>query len=193
MNQGKANLCERLKAKAEELGFCAFGVARADAAPQAGARLRQWLAEGSHGDMLWMEETAERRASPAGLWPEVRSVIALGMSYAPAADPLALAARPEIGRISVYAQGADYHDLIKRALKALARWLVAEAAGSTGSGQACDLKVFVDTAPVMEKPLAEAAGLGWQGKHTNLVSRSDGSWLFLGAIYTDLALEPSPA
>jgi epoxyqueuosine reductase len=119
-------------------------------------------------------------------------VITLGMSYAPAADPLALAVRPEIGRISVYAQGADYHDLIKKALKALARWLVAEAP-STGSGQACDLKVFVDTAPVMEKPLAEAAGLGWQGKHTNLVSRRDGSWLFLGAIYTTLDLEPSPA
>jgi epoxyqueuosine reductase len=135
--------------------------------------------------MLWMEETAGRRASPAGLWPEVRSVIALGMSYAPAADPLALADRPEIGRISVYAQGADYHDLIKKALKALARWLVQEAP--------CDLKVFVDTAPVMEKPLAEAAGLGWQGKHTNLVSRRDGSWLFLGAIYTTLELDPSPA
>src|SRR5579875_3754661 len=185
MNQGKHSLRQRLQEKAEELGFCAFGVARADAAPRAGERLREWLASGAHGDMLWMEETAERRASPTGLWPEVRSVIALGMSYAPAADPLALAARPEIGRISVYAQGADYHDLIKKALKALARWLVEEAG--------CDLKVFVDTAPVMEKPLAEAAGLGWQGKHTNLVSRRDGSWLFLGAIYTTLELEPSPA
>ncbi|HEY1606314.1 MAG TPA: tRNA epoxyqueuosine(34) reductase QueG [Allosphingosinicella sp.] len=185
MNQGKHSLRERLREKAEELGFCAFGIARADAAPLAGARLREWLASGAHGDMLWMEETAGRRASPAGLWPEVRSVIALGMSYAPAADPLALADRPEIGRISVYAQGADYHDLIKKALKALARWLVQEAP--------CDLKVFVDTAPVMEKPLAEAAGLGWQGKHTNLVSRRDGSWLFLGAIYTTLELDPSPA
>ncbi|MEA3001336.1 MAG: epoxyqueuosine reductase [Sphingomonadales bacterium] len=184
MNQGKASLRQRVEEQAKELGFCAFGVARADAAPQAGHRLREWLASGAHGDMLWMEETAERRASPAGLWPEVKSVIALGMSYAPAADPLALAVRPEIGRISVYAQGADYHDLIKKALKALARWLVAEAP--------CDLKVFVDTAPVMEKPLAEAAGLGWQGKHTNLVSRTDGSWLFLGAIYTTLELEPSP-
>jgi epoxyqueuosine reductase len=110
----------------------------------------------------------------------VKSVVALGMSYAPAADPLALAGRPELGRISVYAQGADYHDVVKKALKALARWLVAEAG--------CEVKVFVDTAPVMEKPLAEAAGLGWQGKHTNLVSRSDGSWLFLGAIYTSLEL-----
>ena len=130
--------------------------------------------------MIWMEETAARRGSPAGLWPEVRSVISLGMSYAPEGDPLALADRPERGRISVYAQGADYHDVVKKALKALARWLVEEAG--------CDLKVFVDTAPVMEKPLAEAAGLGWQGKHTNLVSRTDGSWLFLGAIYTTLEL-----
>jgi epoxyqueuosine reductase len=178
-------LRERLKGKAEELGFCAFGIARADAAPETGKRLRAWLDEGCHGDMLWMEETAERRASPAGLWPEVRSVISLGMSYAPAGDPLALAGRPELGRISVYAQGGDYHDVIKKALKALARWLVEEAD--------CALKVFVDTAPVMEKPLAEAAGLGWQGKHTNLVSRRDGSWLFLGAIYTTLELEPSPA
>ncbi|MDP8994080.1 MAG: tRNA epoxyqueuosine(34) reductase QueG [Pseudomonadota bacterium] len=173
---------QRLQQKAEELGFCAFGIASADAAPQAGERLRAWLAEGMHGEMIWMEETAERRASPARLWPEVRSVIALGMSYAPAGDPLALADQPERGRISVYAQGADYHDTIKKALKALARWLVAEAPSK--------LKVFVDTAPVMEKPLAEAAGLGWQGKHTNLVSRRDGSWLFLGAIYTTLELEP---
>src|SRR5689334_16782268 len=130
--------------------------------------------------MIWMEETAARRGSPAGLWPEVRSVISLGMSYAPAADPLALADSPDRGRISVYAQGADYHDVVKRALKQVARWL-AETAGA-------GVKVFVDTAPVMEKPLAEAAGLGWQGKHTNLVSRDHGSWLFLGAIYTTLDL-----
>jgi epoxyqueuosine reductase len=181
--ESKPDLRERLRQEAEKLGFVAFGVARADAAPLTGARLRQWLDEGCHGDMLWMAETADRRASPAGLWPEVRSVISLGMSYAPAQDPRALADRPELGRISVYAQGGDYHDTIKKALKALARWLVAEAK--------CDLKVFVDTAPVMEKPLAEAAGLGWQGKHTTLVSRSDGSWLFLGAIYTTLELEPS--
>jgi epoxyqueuosine reductase len=182
MSESKPKLRQELEKEARSLGFCAFGIARADAAPKSGERLRQWLASGAHGDMIWMEETADRRASPKGLWPEVRSVIALGMSYAPAADPLALADRPELGRISVYAQGADYHDLIKKRLKALARWLVAEAR--------CDLKVFVDTAPVMEKPLAEAAGLGWQGKHTNLVSRADGSWLFLGAIYTNLELEP---
>jgi epoxyqueuosine reductase len=182
MSEGKSGLRERLEAKARELGFAAIGIARADAAPKTGERLRQWLESGAHGDMLWMAETADRRASPAGLWPDVRSVISLGMSYAPSVDPLALAERPEIGRISVYAQGADYHDVVKKALKALARWLVDEAG--------CALKVFVDTAPVMEKPLAEAAGLGWQGKHTNLVSRSDGSWLFLGAIYTTLDLEP---
>ncbi|HYE29241.1 MAG TPA: tRNA epoxyqueuosine(34) reductase QueG [Allosphingosinicella sp.] len=185
MIEGKPDLGDRLRAKAEELGFSAVGFARADAAPASGERLRQWLADGAHGDMIWMEETADRRASPAGLWPEVRSIVSLGMSYAPAGDPLALAQRPEIGRISVYAQGADYHDVVKKALKAIARWLVEEAG--------CELKVFVDTAPVMEKPLAEAAGLGWQGKHTNLVSRRDGSWLFLGAIYTTLALDEAPA
>jgi epoxyqueuosine reductase len=187
MADGKAKLREGLEAQARALGFCAFGVARADAAPKAGERLHQWLAQGSHGDMLWMADTADRRASPQGLWPEVRSVIALGMSYAPATDPMALAEASEVGRISVYAQGADYHDVIKKALKALARWLVEEAG--------CALKVFVDTAPVMEKPLAAAAGLGWQGKHTNLVSRADGSWLFLGAIYTtlELGLEPAEA
>src|SRR3954463_12940825 len=191
MSLSKPALRQKLEEKARELGFCAFGVARADAAPKAGERLREWLAEGAHGDMLWMAETADRRASPEGLWPGGRSVISLGMSYAPSADPLALAARPDRGRISVYAQGADYHDVGKKALKALARWLVAEGAASTGSGQGCELKVFVDTAPVMEKPLAEAAGLGWQGKHTNPASRPDGSWLFLGAIYPTLELEPS--
>ena len=182
MEQDKA-LSERIQAKAAEFGFAACGIARADAAPASAERLRQWLAEGAHGDMIWMESRAEQRGSPAGLWPEARSVIALGMDYAPGRDPLALAEARDRGRISVYAQGGDYHDLVKRQLKALARWLVAEAGG--------DLKVFVDTAPVMEKPLAAAAGLGWQGKHTNLVSREHGSWLFLGAIYTTLDLDPS--
>ncbi|WP_267395056.1 tRNA epoxyqueuosine(34) reductase QueG [Sphingomonas sp. GC_Shp_5] len=171
-----------IKAKAAELGFAACGIARADAAPLTAARLREWLDEGRHGGMIWMEERAHHRGSPAGLWPAVRSVIALGVSYAPAADPLRLADEGGIGRISVYAQGGDYHDVIKKQLKALGRWL-AQTAG-------CDLKVFVDTAPVMEKPLAEAAGLGWQGKHTNLVNRDHGSWLFLGAIYTTLDLAP---
>ena len=173
---------DRIRAKAAELGFAAVGVARADAAPRAAERLHQWLAEGRHGDMIWMEERAHQREAPASLWPEVRSVIALGMSYAPAADPLRLAGEGEVGRISVYAQGGDYHEVVKRQLKALGRWLATDAG--------CDLKVFVDTAPVMEKPLAEAAGLGWQGKHTNLVSRDEGSWLFLGAIYTTLDLVP---
>ena len=173
---------DRIRAKAGELGFAAVGIARADAAPRAAERLHQWLAEGRHGDMIWMEERAHHREAPASLWPAVRSVIALGMSYAPAADPLRLAGEGEVGRISVYAQGGDYHDVVKRQLKALGRWLAVDAG--------CDLKVFVDTAPVMEKPLAEAAGLGWQGKHTNLVSRDEGSWLFLGAIYTTLDLAP---
>ncbi len=183
--KGKPNLRADLARQATDLGFSAFGIASADAAPKSAERLRQWLDEGRHGDMIWMEESASRRGSPIGLWPEVRSVICLGMSYAPGTDPLALADVTDRGRISVYAQGADYHDLIKKALKALARWLVAESP--------CDLKVFVDTAPVMEKPLAEAAGLGWQGKHTNVVSRQDGSWLFLGAIYTTLELDPDQA
>ena len=172
----------RIKAEATALGFVACGIAHADAAPRSGERLRQWLDEGRHGGMIWMEERSAQRAAPAALWSDVRSVIALGMSYAPARDPLALADEGERGRISVYAQGGDYHDVVKRALKALGRWLAREAG--------CDLKVFVDTAPVMEKPLSEAAGLGWQGKHTNLVSRDHGSWLFLGAIYTTLDLAP---
>ena len=173
---------QRLKAEAARLGFAACAIARADAAPEAGRRLRQWLAAGHHGDMLWMEERAEQRGSPQGLWPGVRSVVMLGMSYAPGRDPLALADVGERGRISVYAQGRDYHDVVKKGLKSLARWLVEQ--------QESALKVFVDTAPVMEKPLAAAAGLGWQGKHSNLVSRAHGSWLFLGAIYSEIALEP---
>jgi len=181
--QGKIE--DRIRAEAAALGFAACGIARADAAPRAGERLREWLAEGRHGGMIWMEERAHHRVSPAGLWPEVRSVISLGMSYAPKADPLALAGEGGVGRVSVYAQGGDYHDVVKRQLKALGRWLVREAPS--------DLKVFVDTAPVMEKPLAEAAGIGWQGKHTNLVSREHGSWLFLGAIYTTLDLAPDAA
>jgi epoxyqueuosine reductase len=174
---------DAIKAEARALGFAACGIARADAAPEAAARLRAWLDAGAHGDMLWMEERAHQRGSPASLWPDVKSVIMLGMSYAPAVDPLALADEGGIGRISVYAQGQDYHDIVKKGLKALARWLVAAVPDTA-------LKVFVDTAPVMEKPLAEAAGIGWQGKHSNLVSREQGSWLFLGAIMTTLELEP---
>ena len=176
-------LTARIRSAALGHGFADCRFARADAAPKAAARLRQWLDEGCHGDMLWMEARADERASPAGLWPEVRSVIMLGMSYAPAHDPLALEGVPDRGRISVYAQGQDYHDVVKRALKAVARDMVAMVPDAP-------LKVFVDTAPVMEKPLAEAAGLGWQGKHSNLVSQAHGSWLFLGAIYTTLELVP---
>ena len=176
------DLKESIKAKAAELGFVACGFARADAAPEAGERLREWIAAGYHGEMGWIEERAEQRASPQGLWPDVRSVIALAMSYAPASDPMALAGEGSRGRISVYAQGTDYHKTVKKALKAMGRWLAEEAG--------CQLKVFVDTAPVMEKPLSAAAGIGWQGKHSNLLSREFGNWLFLGVIYTTLELEP---
>ena len=171
------DLKRRLADKARALGFAAVGFAPAADDPLRARRLQEWLAEGCHGQMEWMETRAEVRRGPQSLWPEAKSVIALGMSYAPAADPLALHGDPERARISVYAQGQDYHDTVKKALKALARWLVEQAPGT-------ELKVFVDTAPVMEKPLGEAAGIGWQGKHTNLVSREHGSWLFLGAIYT---------
>jgi len=181
-------LRQDLAAEALRLGFAACGIAPAAEDPLRAARLEQWLGEGLHGGMDWMESRAHHRRSPQGLWGEARSVIALGMSYAPARDPLALADQPDRARISVYAQGGDYHDTVKKALKALARWLVAETQ-LRGLGDA-GVKVFVDTAPVMEKPLGEAAGLGWQGKHTNLVSREHGSWLFLGAIYTTLAFEP---
>jgi len=176
------SLEEAIRAKAAELGFVACGFARADAADGAGIELRRWLEAGHHGTMGWMEARAHHRVSPLALWPEARSAIALGMSYAPAADPLALAERGEVGRISVYAQGGDYHKTVKKGLKALARFIADQAPS--------ELKVFVDTAPVMEKPLAQAAGIGWQGKHTNLVSREHGSWLFLGVILTSLELEP---
>jgi epoxyqueuosine reductase len=181
----KTNLVNALKAQAASEGFVAVGIAPGHLAPAAGARLRQWLDDGCHGDMLWMESRVDQRANPDVLWPEVRSVIMLGMSYAPFADPMALADYPERGRISVYAQGRDYHDVVKGALKRLAGWL----AHTADAG----VKVFVDTAPVMEKALAEAAGLGWQGKHSNIVSRAHGSWLFLGAIYTTAHLEPDRA
>ncbi|HZQ14176.1 MAG TPA: tRNA epoxyqueuosine(34) reductase QueG [Pseudolabrys sp.] len=172
----KAALIEQAQAQ----GFDAVGVTRPDAAPQAKARLERFLADGAHGDMVWMETTAARRGDPSALWPQVRSVIMLGMNYGPDRDPLAILRERGRGAISVYAQGEDYHELVKSRLKHLARWLVANAGG--------DVKVFVDTAAVMEKPLAASAGLGWQGKHTNLVSRRYGSWLFLGSIFSTLAL-----
>ena len=175
-------LKEAIRAEAERLGFAACGFARADAADAAGLDIRRWLEAGHHGTMGWMETRADHRVSPTALWSDAKSAIALGMSYAPATDPMALADKGERGRISVYAQGGDYHKTVKKALKALARFIV-ECSPS-------ELKVFVDTAPVMEKPLAQAAGIGWQGKHTNLVSREHGSWLFLGVILTELELEP---
>ena len=183
MADDKLRLTQALEKKAQDEGFVAFGIAAAQMATETSERLQDWLSKGSHGDMIWMESRADERASPTTLWPEVQSVVMLGMSYAPATDPFALESVSDHGRISVYAQGKDYHDVVKGALKRTARWLVGEAD--------CQVKVFVDTAPVMEKPLAEAAGLGWQGKHTNLVSRDHGSWLFLGAIYTTLDLELS--
>jgi epoxyqueuosine reductase len=180
VTDNKPSLEQALKAEAKRLGFATCGITTAthNFAPA----LDAWLETGAHGEMEWMAARKDQRAGPQALWPDARSVIALGMSYAPGHDPLALAEVGDRARISVYAQGADYHDVVKKALKALARWLV-DAAG-------CELKVFVDTAPVMEKPLGAEAGLGWQGKHTNLVSRAHGSWLFLGAIFTTLDLTP---
>ncbi|THD46778.1 MAG: tRNA epoxyqueuosine(34) reductase QueG [Bradyrhizobium sp.] len=166
--------------EARTLGFDCVGVTGPDGIADAGKHFREFLDAGAHGDMDWLAANPERRIDPRVLWPGVRSVIMLGVNYGPDENPLAILARRTRGAISVYAQGDDYHDLIKKRLKALARWLVA------ASG--CEVKVFVDTAAVMEKPLAQAAGLGWQGKHTNLVSRQFGSWLFLGAIFTSLDL-----
>ncbi len=187
--QVTGDLRDGLETEARRLGFSAFGVARADADPLRAQRLAEWLEQGRHGSMGWMADRAAQRQSPQALWPEARSVIALAMNYAPASNPLALAGQHSVGRISAYAQGADYHDIVKKALKALARWLIAEAVRRGIAG--ADVKVFVDTAPVMEKPLAQSAGLGWQGKHTNLVSREHGSWLFLGEIHTTLELAPN--
>jgi epoxyqueuosine reductase len=160
-------------------------VARPDAVPLAAGRLREFLAAGAHGDMDWMAAKADRRGDPRTMWPDVRSVVMLGVNYGPDGDPLEILKQRTRGAISVYAQGDDYHDVIKPRLKSLGRWLIDQAGG--------DIKVFVDTAAVMEKPLAAAAGLGWQGKHTNLVSLELGSWLFLGAIFTTLDLPPDAA
>ncbi len=174
------DLAARLKARAAEEGFAACGICAPDAIPQAAGRLERFVAAGWHGQMRWLAERMAWRGSPAALWPEARSVIMLADVYTPEDDPLRLLERRDRGSVSVYARGRDYHDLVKPRLKRLGRWLVAE----TGAA----IKVFVDTAPVMEKPLAEAAGLGWQGKHTNLLSRELGNWFFLGAIFTALAL-----
>jgi epoxyqueuosine reductase len=173
-----------LRREALRAGFGAMGIARLDqlgAAP--GQRLREFLEEGRHGDMDWLAKHADRRRHPQAMWPEARSAVVLGLNYGPDSDPLESLTKPQLGTISVYARGRDYHDVVKGKLKGVA------AALSRATGGA-DVKVFVDTAPLMEKPLAALAGLGWQGRHTNLVSRSAGSWLFLGVILTTAALEP---
>jgi epoxyqueuosine reductase len=179
---GTEKLVDELRTRAEALGFDAFGIARANARPDLPEKLNHALAEGWHADMEWMAETEERRGDPLKLWGAARSVILLGVNYGPEIDPMDLLAEKSVGNISAYARNRDYHDIIKGRLKELAG-LLARRAG-------VDVKVFVDTAPLMEKPLAEAAGLGWQGKHSVLVSRQFGSWLFLGAILTDLDLPP---
>jgi epoxyqueuosine reductase len=173
---------EAIRDRALSSGFDAVGFAEARLDSEARDGLREFIARGYHGDMGWLAGTAARRGDPQELWPEARTVVVLGINYAPLQDPLAVRNARDRGAISVYARGRDYHDTLKRRLKALARWIEARWPGG--------LKLFVDTAPVMEKPLAERAGIGWQGKHTNLVSRDFGSWLFLGEIYLSLALEP---
>ncbi len=174
-----------IKAKAHDLGFEAFGVADLDMSWEAGGRLEQFVAQGRHGEMGWMETTLARRIHPRAMWPDARSAIVLGLNYGPDENPLAALERKTLGAVSVYARGQDYHDVIKTRLKALGRWMAQTYGG--------ELKVFVDTAPLMEKPLAHLAGLGWQGKHTNLVSRDLGAWLFLGAVLTTLELPADPA
>lgn len=170
----------RLQAKALELGFDQFGITEASTSADVVDGFRSFIKEGHHATMNWLAERLPEREQPRTLWPDARSVVMLGVNYGPKDDPRLLLDHPELANISVYARGKDYHDLVKKRLKAMARWMVAE--------YGCDLKVFVDTAPVPEKPLAASAGLGWQGKHTNMVSTQFGSWLFLGAIYTDMAL-----
>jgi epoxyqueuosine reductase len=175
-----SDLRSALTEQARALGFDCIGMTSPDALAHAGKYFRDFIESGAHGDMHWLAADPERRADPRRLWSDVRSVIMLGVNYGPDHDPLAILSKRGHGAISVYAKGDDYHDLIKKRLKALARWLAATAA--------CEVKVFVDTAAVLEKPLAQAAGLGWQGKHTNLVSREFGSWLFLAVIFTTVDL-----
>jgi len=174
-----------IRDKALALGFDAVGFAPVTLAPEVRTRLAAFLAAGQHGDMGWLAAHADRRGEPAILWPEARTIVALGMSYAPGFDPLETLARPDRGSISVYARNRDYHDVMKGRLKHLVQFIISRFGG--------DARLFVDTAPVMEKPLAEQAGLGWQGKHTNLVSRTHGSWLFLGEVFTTLEIDPEPA
>jgi epoxyqueuosine reductase len=176
------SISDAIRERAIAEGFDTVRIAPALAPPKAAERLATFLGESRHGTMDWMERNAERRADPATLWPDARSIIVLGANYGPAADPLAIQAERDLGAISVYAQGSDYHDVLKTKLKRLAAAIARD--------YQAEVKVFVDTAPVLEKPLAQASGMGWQGKHTNLVSREFGSWLFLGSVFTTLALEP---
>ena len=173
-------LKETIRKEAVSLGFNAVGFAQASLPEETAESLTNFLALGRHGDMDWLEARAEQRVHPQALWPEARSVIMLGVNYGPDENPLTALDKKSSGTISVYAKNKDYHDFIKKRLKRLARWLIERQGG--------DVKVFVDTAPVMEKPLAAKASVGWQGKHTNLVSRDFGSWLFLGSIFTTLAI-----
>ena len=179
------SLKARLWDVAQDAGFAKMGVCKPDAAPETAQRLSAFVEAGYHGQMNWMAERMNWRGSPQDLWPECRSVIMLAEMYTPEHDPRTVLSRPELGAISVYAQNKDYHDVAKKRLKKVGRWLVEQ-----GDIQ---IKVFVDTAPVMEKPLAQAAGLGWQGKHTNLLARDLGNWFFLGAIFTTAELEPDEA
>lgn len=177
-----AALKAKIVAQAKAAGFDDVGFSPANLSDETQQKFQQWLDQGAHGDMAWMEETRERRASPTALWPNVKSVIVLAMNYGPDGDPLETLQHPDKANISVYARNRDYHDLVKKRLKRIARWLVEE----TG----CELKVFVDTAPILERPVAAGSSLGWQGKHTNLVSNELGSWFFIGSIFTDMELPP---
>ncbi|MBO29038.1 MAG: tRNA epoxyqueuosine(34) reductase QueG, partial [Rhodobacteraceae bacterium] len=182
MTETSQDLKARIVARARGEGFVACRMCRPDAAPEAAERLRDYVGGGYHGQMTWLADRMTWRGDPGALWPEARTIIMLAESYAPEHDPLDTLTATERAAISVYAQGRDYHDVVKKRLKRLGRWLVEE----TG----CEIKVFVDTAPVSEKALAQAAGLGWQGKHSNLLSRDFGNWVFLGAIFTTLDLPP---
>ncbi len=175
-----------LEAFAREAGFAKIGVCRPDAAPETAARLATFIAAGRHGQMGWMADRMSWRGDPTALWPAARSVIMLAESYTPDHDPLAILNQRDRGAVSVYAEGRDYHDVVKKRLKVVGRWLIDREPGA-------EIKVFVDTAPVMEKPLAQAAGLGWQGKHTNLLGRDLGNWVFLGAIFTTVEIDPDKA
>lgn len=186
MSGGGTTLQDQLRMKSQDEGFAMMGVCAPDAIPEAAGRLADYVKEGRHGQMAWMAERMHWRGNPAELWPEAKSVVMLAEPYTPTHDPLAVLGQPDRGAISVYAQNRDYHDAVKKRLKRVGRWLIEQAAGS-------EIKVFVDTAPVMEKPLAAAAGMGWQGKHTNLVSGNLGNWFFLGAIFTTVDFEKDEA